>query len=592
MQINYLFRFKLCSNNNFFNSFVNGPKTKLFKQLHNIANKLNPWFVTGFTDAEGNFLINIRPKSNRKNGYGVELVFRINLHSRDRALLEKFQNFFGVGNLTAISSNYAQYWVGNINDLSVIINHFDNYPLITQKWADYQLFKQAVKLVEQKEHLTSEGLTKLISIKAVLNRGLSEDLKAAFPNVISSVRPQLTNIAIPDPNWIAGFVDGEGCFNVRLIKSTKSVSINLRFIITQHARDAELLKSFVEYFGCGKYSVRQSTSLHGDFIVNKFEDIKCKIIPFFEKYPLQGEKYLDYLDFKKIMELKGNVNVSLTEESIKDIKQIKSGMNKARKIKPFSNVSISIPGDKKHYSTSINNVNQQKFNQWLAGLIDGDGQFKTTTKGVCSFQIIMDINDKSLLYLLKHRYGGFIKEISGSKALKYKLQNPKGLIKLVNEINGLIRNPIRMLQLNKLCVKYKIELLEPQPLTYNNGWFSGILDSDGSIHLDEKSWNITISVTQKNRYLLEPLQKLYVGRIDIFNSKKEAFKFYIYKKKEILSLIDNYLVNFPLKSHKASKISLIKDFYLLEHHSNLSIKRIVKFNQWIQFKNKWDKIVY
>jgi hypothetical protein len=150
---------------------------------------------------------------------------------------------------------------------------------------------------------------------------------------------------------------------VSLKKSTKSVSISLIFIITQHARDAELLKSFIEYFGCGRYNVRRSTYLHGDFIVKKFEDIKYKIIPFFEKYPLQGEKYLDFVDFKKIMELKRNINVSLTEESIMDIKQIKSGMNKARKIKPFSNVSLSIPGDKKHYTTSINNVNQQKFNQ-------------------------------------------------------------------------------------------------------------------------------------------------------------------------------------------------------------------------------------
>jgi hypothetical protein len=37
---------------------------------------------------------------------------------------------------------------------------------------------------------------------------------------------------------------------------------------------------------------------------------------------------------------------------------------------------------------------------------------------------------------------------------------------------------------------------------------------------------------------------------------------------------------------------LIKEFYQLEHHINLDVKRIDKFNQWIQFKNKWDKFVY
>ena len=58
-----------------------------------------------------------------------------------------------------------------------------------------------------------------------------------------------------------------------------------------------------------------------------------------------------------------------------------------------------------------------------------------------------------------------------------------------------------------------------------------------------------------------------------------------------LKLVDIYLKYFPLKSNKGLKINLIKDFYMLEHRSNLSINRIDKFNQWIQFKNKWDKII-
>jgi hypothetical protein len=29
----------------------------------------------------------------------------------------------------------------------------------------------------------------------------------------------------------------------------------------------------------------------------------------------------------------------------------------------------------------------------------------------------------------------------------------------------------------------------------------------------------------------------------------------------------------------------------LQQHSDLDVDNIEKFNQWIQFKNKWDKIV-
>jgi hypothetical protein len=71
--------------------------------------------------------------------------------------------------------------------------------LITQKWSDFELFKKAVDLVERKEHLTPEGLEKILSIKAVLNNGLSEDLSAAFPKIVPYIRPELPDTIIPDP---------------------------------------------------------------------------------------------------------------------------------------------------------------------------------------------------------------------------------------------------------------------------------------------------------------------------------------------------------------------------------------------------------
>lgn len=74
--------------------FIEDSKKK--SVLHNNTNKLNPYFVTGFTDGEGCFLINIRPNPKLKSGYSVELVFKINLHSKDRALLESIRNYFDV----------------------------------------------------------------------------------------------------------------------------------------------------------------------------------------------------------------------------------------------------------------------------------------------------------------------------------------------------------------------------------------------------------------------------------------------------------------------------------------------------------------
>ena len=202
----------------------------------------------------------------------------------------------------------------------------------------------------------------------------------------------------------------------------------------------------------------------------------------------------------------------------------------------------------------------------------------------------MDVRDKKALYEIKHKYGGSIKSVSGAKALKYKLRNKKGLAYLINDINGLIRNPTRLLQMNKLCDKYKIDLKYPKPLTYNNGWLSGFIDSDGSIYLNEKSGQIFISITQKNRFLLEPLIHIYSGRIDILSPKIEAFKYIIYRKIELYSLIDNYFTKYPLKTEKSKRVNLIKEFYdLRTYNNNKNNCDINKLNAWVLYKDKWEK---
>jgi hypothetical protein len=56
-------------------------------------------------------------------------------------------------------------------DLAVIINYFDKYPLISQKHADFSatLFKQAFNVILNKEHLTEDGPRKIVAIKASMN---------------------------------------------------------------------------------------------------------------------------------------------------------------------------------------------------------------------------------------------------------------------------------------------------------------------------------------------------------------------------------------------------------------------------------------
>jgi LAGLIDADG endonuclease len=73
----------------------------------------------------------------------------------------------------------------------------------------------------------------------------------------------------------------------------------LMFKITQHSRDANLMKSFCELLDCGRYADRLGYN-HGEFIVSNLPDLNKKIIPFFDKYPIQGVKALDFADFKRV----------------------------------------------------------------------------------------------------------------------------------------------------------------------------------------------------------------------------------------------------------------------------------------------------
>jgi ubiquinol-cytochrome c reductase cytochrome b subunit len=110
------------------------------------------------------------------------------------------------------------------------------------------------------------------------------------------------------------------------------------------------------------------------------------------------------------------------------------------------------------------------FREWLAGLVDGDGYFSSPKNGYNKFEITMDARDKKVLDLIKLKYGGSVKQISNGHAFKYKLRNKTRLIQLIKDINGLIRNPTRLLQINKLCIKFNINLkCSPNNLTFDNG---------------------------------------------------------------------------------------------------------------------------
>lgn len=111
---------------------------------------------------------------------------------KDLSVLEEIKSFFGLGSITLRVNGSCRYSVQSIKDFAVIINHFYKYPLITQKYADYILFKNLVGgAAKNNEHLTIEGLQKVLAIKASMNKGLPSRIAAAFENIIPVNRPSV-----------------------------------------------------------------------------------------------------------------------------------------------------------------------------------------------------------------------------------------------------------------------------------------------------------------------------------------------------------------------------------------------------------------
>jgi hypothetical protein len=292
---------------------------------------LNPWFVTGFTDAEGSFMIRIRKSPRYTTGWHVVALFSITLDKKDLHVLQALKDYFGGGSIWKDGKSTFKFRIESLELIvKVIIPHFDQYPLITQKLGDYLLFRAAAELMKGKEHLTMEGVHKIASIKTSLNLGLNEELKAAFPLLNPVVRPSVEIPKIIPEQWICGFTSGEGCFKISLKKSSTKVGFQvlLVFQITQHSRDEMLMKSLISYFGCGILE-KDPRGPWLNFSVYSFADNYEKIIPFFNLHSIIGTKSTDFKDWCKVGEIIKTKN-HLTPKGLEQIRQIRSGMNKGR----------------------------------------------------------------------------------------------------------------------------------------------------------------------------------------------------------------------------------------------------------------------
>ena len=231
-----------------------------------------------------------------------------------------------------------------------------------------------------------------------------------------------------------------------------------------------------------------------------------------------------------------------------------------------------------------------KFNEWLAGLICGDGSLLVSKAGYPSCEITMGLEDEHALLQIKQKLGGSIKLRSGVKAIRYRLHHKEGMMNLIHRINGHIRHTDRLEQLKKVCLSLNISLIKPRYPSMDNGWFAGFFDACGTITFSFKGERpqLTISVSNKKEINILPFKYIFGGNIYYDKSGYGYFKWTIQSKSDIFVFV-NYLKTQPCRSYKRHRIFLVnKYYYLVELKAYNSYPDSALYKAWIEFEKQWS----
>ena len=119
-----------------------------------------------------------------------------------------------------------------------------------------------------------------------------------------------TNLEIVNPWWIAGFVDGEGCFSISFVKNNSvrfGYQIFTEFVLTQGEKSIDALQQVADYFHCGKIYRNNRHDNHREtlyrYCVRSRADLQAIIIPFFQRYQLKTAKRADFEIFNRVVEM-------------------------------------------------------------------------------------------------------------------------------------------------------------------------------------------------------------------------------------------------------------------------------------------------
>ena len=261
------------------------------------------------------------------------------------------------------------------------------------------------------------------------------------------------------------------------------------------------------------------------------------------------------------------------------------------------------------------------WDQWLAGLIDGDGCFCISKKGQISCEITMSLADERLLQEVKNVVQGVLKLRSGSKSIRLRIFRKSDLITLIHRVNGHIRLASRHQQFKKVCEQFEIPCLNIVNLHATSGYMAGFFDADGSVTFTVNKSQTESSITPANygKYIrlsqgglysqlslhivskdanvLYEIQnalgfgKICVEKASLSNKRPNVLYRYYFRNQDDVTAWLTYIKKAPLRSVKKKRCFFLPNYFTLKAaKADLSKHGEPALTLWDIFCRRWFEI--